>query len=99
MPPDEFHYPVNDSVYTNVAVRIALAFAVDAGGIVRQPVGANWSAIATGLRVPLNTSGNYHPEFASYTGDTVKQADAILLGFPFLFDMPVTTRVRCGGRR
>ncbi len=51
MPPDEWHYPVNDSVYTNVVAAIAINFAVEAAAILGQQVPANWSDIAARIQV------------------------------------------------
>lgn len=93
MPPDEYHYPVNDSVYTNVVAAAALSFAAEAAALVHAQAGANWTHIASHLRVLVNITGNYHPEFADYTGDVVKQADVVLLGFPFLYNMSTEIRV------
>jgi trehalose/maltose hydrolase-like predicted phosphorylase len=93
MPPDEYHYPVNDSVYTNVVAASALSFAAEAASLVHAQAGANWTHIASHLRVLVNTTGNYHPEFAGYTGDVVKQADVVMLGFPFLDNMSTEMRV------
>lgn len=94
MGPDEYHYPVNDSAYTNVAAAQALAFAAEAATLLGKQPAANWTHIAANMRILLNATGQYHPEFAGYHGDTVKQADVVLLGFPFLYNMSTAVRVR-----
>lgn len=90
MPPDEYHEPVDDNAMTNYGastiLRLASEAAVAAG---RQP-GANWTSIAKRLFVPYDATRRYHPEYVNATtgafyqfGTKVKQADVILMGFPY----------------
>src|ERR687896_1138440 len=80
-PPDEHHENVTDSVYTNVAARDSLRFATRAAGLLGETPDPRWEQVAAGLRVPL--VNGVHPEFAGYAGDTVKQADVVMLRYPW----------------
>jgi trehalose/maltose hydrolase-like predicted phosphorylase len=80
-PPDEHHENITDSVYTNVAARDALRFAGQAAGLVGETADPRWERVAAGLRVPL--VDGVHPEFEGYKGDTVKQADVVMLAYPW----------------
>ncbi|MBV9847492.1 MAG: discoidin domain-containing protein [Kutzneria sp.] len=87
-PPDEYHENVTDSVYTNVAAREALRFATSAAWLVGQRPDARWARLADGLRVPLDAATETHPEYAGYRGDKVKQADVVMLAYPWENDQP-----------
>ena len=84
MPPDEYHYNVNNSVYTNYIAKLNLEEAVK---MVPDPP-LNWTIIAKNIFIPFDPLNKYHPEFEGYKiGTVVKQADVILLGFPLLVNM------------
>ncbi len=91
--PDEYHYNVNNSVYTNVIAKINLEFAVHVFTEFKLSFPSSWQTIASKMYVPFDAYHNYHPEFDGYTlSTTVKQADVILLGFPLMFNMPTDVR-------
>jgi hypothetical protein len=93
MPPDESHEDVDDSVYTNVAARQALRFAVDAARVVREPNDPQWTVVADGLRIPFDRASGVHPEFLGYTGDRIKQSDVVMLRYPWEnSQLPESTR-------
>lgn len=83
IPPDEYHEQVDDSVYTNVAARDALNIATDVANLTGHAPDPRWNQVAAQLRQPFDTTNNVHPEFAGYTGDTIKQADVTLLSYPW----------------
>lgn len=84
MCPDEYHSNVNNSVFTNAVAKRNLEFAF----AVVPSAPAIWSEIAQRMRIPFNTSLQYHPEYDGYKLDvTVKQADTILLGYPLMYNM------------
>lgn len=49
---------------------------------------SNWADIADKMLIIYDTFGDYHPQYQGYEkGTIVKQADAILGGFPLLYPM------------
>lgn len=93
MPPDEYHYPVNNSVYTNVVAKINLLFAKEAATALGRESPQEWSTIAEKLVIPFDSENNFHPEYEGYTLDKeVKQADAILIAYPLMYEMDKQVR-------
>ncbi|XP_025031591.1 protein-glucosylgalactosylhydroxylysine glucosidase isoform X3 [Python bivittatus] len=102
MPPDEYHCSVNNSVYTNAVAQRSLNFAIDLGSQLHFPVPEEWKEIMKKLKVPLDKSRCYHPEYDGYCpgegfgrrnqGEPVKQADVVLLGFPVVYPMDPEVR-------
>jgi len=92
IPPDEYAVNVNNSVYTNVVASISLDFAVFCGKLLNRATPAIWTTIGSKLRIPLNTTLMLHPEYDNYKGETIKQADVILLGFPLMYSMATVLR-------
>lgn len=83
MPPDEYYYNVNDSVYTNAVAKFSLQFAVELASLLQHPAPTEWQHVAEHLKIPFDNESQYHPEFDGYTkGRQVKQADAVMLSFP-----------------
>ncbi|XP_007885623.2 protein-glucosylgalactosylhydroxylysine glucosidase isoform X1 [Callorhinchus milii] len=88
MPPDEYQPNINNSVYTSVVAKYSLQFAVELGTRLSKPVRPEWEEIAEKLKVSFDPERQYHPEYDGYTpGTDVKQADAVLLGFPLMYPM------------
>lgn len=92
IPPDEYQVGVNNSVYTNYVAAISLEWATEAAKIVGATPNANWMKIANAIKIPYDPVLNIHPEFDGYKGQTIKQADVVLLGYPLEMPMNVTTR-------
>ena len=45
-----------------------------------------WLDVARKIKIPFDFQRNYHPEFDGYQpGETIKQADVVLLGFPLMY--------------
>jgi hypothetical protein len=45
-----------------------------------------WLDVARKMKIPFDAERNYHPEFDGYQpGETIKQADVVLLGFPLMY--------------
>lgn len=89
IPPDEYADHVNNSVWTNVGARLTLTYAAQAALLVGASpiVYAGWLNASTRIVIPFNATwpgvdGGLHPEYDGYNGETIKQADVILLGFP-----------------
>lgn len=64
MPPDEYHWPVNDSAYTNYVAKISLEAPYK---ILSTQPKASYQNIADNLFIPFNNTGQWHPEYDSYT--------------------------------
>ena len=87
-PPDEYHYPVNNSLYTNVVAKINLLFAQEAADILGEEVPELWSTIAEKMYIPFDNKRNFHPEYEGYIPTVmVKQADVVLAGYPLMYEM------------
>jgi trehalose/maltose hydrolase-like predicted phosphorylase len=90
--PDEQNWPVDDSVYTNATAKTTLELAARAARLLGQPVPARWSQVAGGLVVleptPLGGLPAVRPEFRAYAGQQVKQADVVLLTYPWEYPQP-----------
>ncbi|MHB9856315.1 glycosyl hydrolase family 65 protein [Streptomyces krungchingensis] len=84
IPPDEYaEGPHDDSVYTNVAARAALRFAARAAETSGQPADARWTDVADRIVVPFDQALGIHPEFTGYEGQQIKQADVVMLAYPW----------------
>jgi trehalose/maltose hydrolase-like predicted phosphorylase len=81
--PDEHHFNVNNEVYTNVAAITTMRIAGQAAQILGKPANPAWAAVAAGLPVLLDSSTQVRPEFEGYTGDLIKQADVVMLTYPW----------------
>ncbi|KAK3591601.1 hypothetical protein CHS0354_013784 [Potamilus streckersoni] len=93
MPPDEYHWPVNNSVYTNCIAQIALLLPKYAMGLLHQKAPVKYEEIANKMYIPFDNQLQYHPEYDGYTPNvTVKQADVVLLGYPLMVNMTPTVR-------
>jgi trehalose/maltose hydrolase-like predicted phosphorylase len=85
--PDEENPDVNDEAYTNSAASTVLEDATSAAKALGQSAPPQWSKIAAGLVVPVDSALGIHPEFAGYKGQLVKQADVTLMQYPWAFPM------------
>ncbi|WP_165400192.1 carbohydrate-binding protein [Motilibacter rhizosphaerae] len=88
IPPDEYAVGVDDDVYTNVAAATTLRIATQAAQIIGATADPRWSSIAAGIVVPYDRSLGIHPEYAGYSGQTIKQADAVMLQYPWGYSQP-----------
>ncbi|WP_037570521.1 glycosyl hydrolase family 65 protein [Phaeacidiphilus oryzae] len=82
--PDEYTAGVDDEAATNGGAVVALRDAVQAAqriGAVPDPA---WSRIADRIRVAADPAGS-HPEYAGYRNQKLKQADTVLLTYPFQY--------------
>ncbi|XP_051778005.1 protein-glucosylgalactosylhydroxylysine glucosidase isoform X2 [Erpetoichthys calabaricus] len=93
MPPDEYHVDVDNSVYTNVVAKYSLEFAVELAQLLQIEVPEEWQEVGSKIKVPFDPDEQYHPEFDGFQkGETVKQADVVLLGFPLGYPMSEDVR-------
>jgi protein-glucosylgalactosylhydroxylysine glucosidase len=96
IPPDEYEDHVNDSVYTNAGARMTLEYAV---AIAQQlnlssAEWGQWAAAAPNFVMEWNSTFQFHPEFAGYANQEIKQADVVLLGYPLDIAFNLTPAVR-----
>ncbi|XP_062823571.1 protein-glucosylgalactosylhydroxylysine glucosidase isoform X1 [Anolis carolinensis] len=93
MPPDEYHHAVNNSVYTNVVAQKSLNFASYLASQLHIPIPKEWKEVGEKIKVPYDKNRHYHPEYDGYCpGESVKQADVVLLGFPVMHPMDPEVR-------
>lgn len=90
MPPDEYHYPVNNSVYTNIVAQMNIRLAIRYGELLNVPVPSDWKEIADKMFIPFDSTLRYHPEYEGFDitdpKSVVKQADVILIYYPLMSD-------------
>ena len=93
IPPDESRNVIDDSVYTNAAGAQTLAWCVEAAAIVGVPpalLPPLWAEIAAAPYLPLDDTlyagGPVHRQNTGYTGQTINQADTVLLQYPLGLD-------------
>ena len=91
IPPDEYVDHVNDSVYTNYGAKCALRFAVAAAEVLGLELTKRdtYLTLAEALVVLVDEALGVHPEYEHYNGSLVKQADVVLLHYPW--NMPMST--------
>ena len=86
MDPDEYHYNVNNSCFTNAAARVNLLFAIEAAEKLGKIPDPRWETVSQekqGIKIPFDEKLRYHPEYDGYTqGTLIKQASVVLLGYP-----------------
>jgi len=94
IPPDEYHFG-NDSTYTNFAVRSVVNFTLVAAQRLNISLSMSYAASLKDFHdhivILYNKTGNYHPEFAGYSGDKIKQADVVMLNYPWGMEMEAST--------
>ncbi len=89
-PPDEDHFGVDNSAYTNAAASQAIRHAMAAAKLLGQPSPPRWAEVADGLvkTIPFDAVNQRHLEYDGYAGETVKQADVVLMTYPLHYPMP-----------
>lgn len=93
MGPDEDHHNIDNNVYTNVIAAINLYFGDYAGCTCKEVLGISngdyekFAKIAKSLTLLYDEENDLHPQYEGYAGDMIKQADAVLLGFPLQYPM------------
>ncbi|XP_051545370.1 protein-glucosylgalactosylhydroxylysine glucosidase isoform X6 [Myxocyprinus asiaticus] len=93
IPPDEYYFTVDNSVFTNAVAQRSLRFALELASLLAQPAPPEWQEVSDKIKIPFDPKLQYHPEFDGYMqGTKVKQADTVLLGYPL--GIPMTSEVR-----
>lgn len=89
---DDGLWPCGGSVYTNSVAKISLDYASQVVSMFGGTPNPKWADLSSRLVILFN--GTIHPEYAGYDGETIKQADVILLGFPLDIDFGNMSTVR-----
>ncbi|XP_013201193.2 protein-glucosylgalactosylhydroxylysine glucosidase [Amyelois transitella] len=97
MGPDEDHSNVTNSAFTNVVAGYSLYLAQYVACLCKSYYHTedpdHWADIAFSLALPYDKTLDYHPQFQGYKrGETIKQADVVLLGFPLQYPMNASTK-------
>ena len=94
IPPDEYVLHCNNSAFTNGAVQRSLYLEADARERLNEDpqYALTLRSVAEKIRIPFDSTKEIHLEHDSYTGDLIKQADVVLLGYPVQMPMPVSVR-------
>ncbi|XP_052827965.1 protein-glucosylgalactosylhydroxylysine glucosidase [Octopus bimaculoides] len=95
MGPDEYHSPVDNSIYTNYIAAKSLEMAVDClKRLGKESIKTEvYEIVKDNMYLPFDSKLQYHPEYDGYKqGTQVKQADVILLGFPLMMEMSKSVR-------
>ena len=71
---------------------MSLEFGIFASELLKQPYPSSWVDMIEKIKIPFDEVNQYHPEYDGYSGQEIKQADVILLGFPLMYNM--TKQVR-----
>lgn len=85
--PDENHDNVNNSAYTNAGAIDSLNIATQAAQLLGEQPDPLWAQVAGGLKVAVDPATGAHPEFDGYRGDTINQADTVMLQYPLNYPM------------
>ena len=81
-------------MYTNFVARRNLLFAAEAAAILQDASAdtATWVNVSTAIPLLFDEQLGVHWEYAAYEGGKIKQADAVLLGFPLMLNMSTAVR-------
>jgi len=83
IPPDEYADHVNNSAFTNHGAISTLLLADAVSQLLGQGPVAQWTSAAERIVRPYDAVRDFTPEYDGYKpSQVIKQADAILLGFP-----------------
>ncbi len=86
--PDEFSGIVNNNAFTNYGAIQSLNLAVALSRRFGLPENPQWRTVAEKMWLPLDEEKKIVVEYEGYNGQIIKQADAILLFYPFTADLP-----------
>ncbi len=90
---DEYAEGKDDFPYVNGSAARALGFAIALAERLGEAVPGRWREVAEGLVIPFDATERRHPEYVGYQGGTIKQADVVLMSYPWqLVDDPEVIR-------
>lgn len=79
--PDEYACNVDDNAYTNGAAQVALQYAMKAAKLMGEKPNPLWKEVEQHIKYHYFEDG-IMKEHATYSGQTIKQGDVILLAYP-----------------
>ncbi|WP_371789922.1 discoidin domain-containing protein [Streptomyces sp. NBC_01471] len=79
---DEYASGVDDHALTNGGAVVSLRHAIQAAKLLGRKAPAGWQDVADHLDLPTDADGS-HPEYRGYAGQKIKQADTVLLTYPY----------------
>lgn len=80
---DEYAEGKDDFPYVNGSAKRALEIAAGFARATGVEPPARWDDVARGLVVPFDAEAGVHPEYEGYDGRTIKQADVVLMAYPW----------------
>ena len=96
IPPDEYVSNCNDSVYTNFAAartfQITLEAIKEVSSDVPEPTKQIYQLYSDTLLLTFNETLQIHDEYDGYHGQVIKQADVVLLHYPW--EMTMTEEIQ-----
>lgn len=84
-PPDEWAQAHDDSAYTNVSAAVVARLATRTAELLDRDVRPEWADLAARITVLHDAERNLTPEHADYTGQRIKQADVVMITYPWEF--------------
>lgn len=85
---DEYVAVSVDNALTNGGVRETMRIAARAAQDSGLPVDPRWADIAVDMAMPPDVAPGVPAEYLGYTGAPIKQADTVLLSYPFSYSAP-----------
>jgi trehalose/maltose hydrolase-like predicted phosphorylase len=83
MPPDEYHYPVDNNVFTNAMVWNAIGFTLQVADMLQFQVPEEWRTVfQVGFKLPFDQTRNRFLEYDGFHSEIIKQADTVMIHFP-----------------
>jgi trehalose/maltose hydrolase-like predicted phosphorylase len=80
---DEYAEDEDDFPYVNGSARRTLEIAAALAEALGETAPARWREMAAGLAIPFDDEHRRHPEYLGYDGRTIKQADVVLMSYPW----------------
>lgn len=80
---DEYVEKIDDHALTVVGAKNTLRLAQRVRDLLGRPGDPRWAQTADGLAMPADVAPGVPAEYSGYAGGQIKQADTVLLGYPF----------------
>ncbi|WP_169813523.1 glycoside hydrolase family 65 protein [Nocardia vaccinii] len=85
---DEYVAVSVDNALTNGGVMNTMRIAARAAGTAGLPVDPRWADVAANMAMPPDIAPGVPAEYLGYAGAPIKQADTVLLSYPFSYTSP-----------